>query len=474
MRTGEAIVFDPQRDVDRCIEVAARGGLRIAAVAETRIHTDFLSGSCELAERTGAVVLTSGVGATSSIPCWINRYAHRLMRDGDTFDLGTVQIQAMHAPGATAEQLIYLVHDRSAAAYEGEPMGAVVGEFLNNDGLTRSEHPSHSAVATAADRSAAEVWRLSLQRLLSLSDWMQIWPSRAVRTAAAHTGALPQTTVGFERRFGYWAPLLHDEEAFADAVCERRRERDGCTRRIRATNLEGVPLLTRMPTPQVLTSLDEHADLLDPAICTVIDTRAWTVFRAGHIVGSLHAPLGRNLASSVGEFLEPDERVVLVCDPSHTDELVRECVRSGIDRVEAVVPPALLHLHRHKLRTAPEVGVEAAVLALTTDDVQMIDVREGTECACGMIAGALRVPPSRLMQRVPDLLHGKVIVYCTVGSQSATAVSVLRRMGVDAVNLAGGYEAWRRAGHAIVVPGGFDEDPACSLGLAPAKRAIAG
>ena len=40
-RTGEAIVFDPERDVDRYIDLAKSHGLKIAAVAETHIHADF-------------------------------------------------------------------------------------------------------------------------------------------------------------------------------------------------------------------------------------------------------------------------------------------------------------------------------------------------------------------------------------------------------------------------------------------------
>ncbi len=59
-RSGEAIVIDPERDVDRYLELAAREGLRITAVAETHIHADFLSGARELAERLGG----GGGGAT--------------------------------------------------------------------------------------------------------------------------------------------------------------------------------------------------------------------------------------------------------------------------------------------------------------------------------------------------------------------------------------------------------------------------
>jgi hydroxyacylglutathione hydrolase len=42
-RTGEAIVIDPERDIDRYRDVAAAEGLRITAVAETHIHADFVS-----------------------------------------------------------------------------------------------------------------------------------------------------------------------------------------------------------------------------------------------------------------------------------------------------------------------------------------------------------------------------------------------------------------------------------------------
>jgi len=61
-RTGEAIVIDPERDVDRYVDLAEENDLRITAVAETHIHADFLSGARELAERVGAKVYVSDEG----------------------------------------------------------------------------------------------------------------------------------------------------------------------------------------------------------------------------------------------------------------------------------------------------------------------------------------------------------------------------------------------------------------------------
>ena len=44
---GEAIVIDPNRDIDQYIRAAAQENLRIACVTETHIHADYVSGSRE-------------------------------------------------------------------------------------------------------------------------------------------------------------------------------------------------------------------------------------------------------------------------------------------------------------------------------------------------------------------------------------------------------------------------------------------
>ena len=51
-QTGDAIVIDPQRDVNRYLDLARKENMRISAITETHIHADFLSGARELAERT--------------------------------------------------------------------------------------------------------------------------------------------------------------------------------------------------------------------------------------------------------------------------------------------------------------------------------------------------------------------------------------------------------------------------------------
>ena len=54
-KTGEAVIFDPERDIDRYLTLAEENDLRITAVAETHIHADFLSGARELLETADGV-----------------------------------------------------------------------------------------------------------------------------------------------------------------------------------------------------------------------------------------------------------------------------------------------------------------------------------------------------------------------------------------------------------------------------------
>ena len=108
-RTGEAVVVDPERDIDRYEKVAAANGLRIIAAAETHIHADFLSGVREFGEK-GARVYVSDEGDADWKYQWLDkksgggRYDAVLLRNGDTFKVGNILFRALHTPGHTPER----------------------------------------------------------------------------------------------------------------------------------------------------------------------------------------------------------------------------------------------------------------------------------------------------------------------------------------------------------------------------------
>jgi len=82
---------------------ALRLGLTIVYAAETHLHADFISGVRELQETEGATVLAPEVGPRG--------FAHTVLNDGDTLDLGYFTLQALATPGHSPEHLSYLLLD---------------------------------------------------------------------------------------------------------------------------------------------------------------------------------------------------------------------------------------------------------------------------------------------------------------------------------------------------------------------------
>jgi rhodanese-related sulfurtransferase len=81
----------------------------------------------------------------------------------------------------------------------------------------------------------------------------------------------------------------------------------------------------------------------------------------------------------------------------------------------------------------------------------VIDVREPHEYAEGHVPGARLVPMGRLAQVRSELPRTeRVYLICASGNHSLAAAGFLARAGIQALSVAGGTGAWRRAGKPVV------------------------
>lgn len=446
-RTGEAIVFDPERDVDRYLELAREQGLKIVAVAETHIHADFLSGVRELADRTGAVAYVSGEGGEEWRSRWLDGYAHRALRNGDEFDVGNIRFRAVHTPGHTPEHLSFEVIDLGGGAET--PMGIITGDFVFVGDLGRPDLLETAAGVGGAMEPAARSLAASARSFLALDDHLQVWPAHGSGSACGKAlGAVPQSTIGYERRYNEALKLATDEEAFVEQILEGQPEPPLYFARMKAWNRDGVPLLPTLPVPRTL-SADELETSLDGI--RVVDVRPWNDFRDGHLPGAIWTRTGINFLMTVGSYVEPGERIALVAPSDLVDRLVRDLVRIGLDDVVFHVAPETIRTHAEsggRLETVPEIDAGSfKELLETPDSVSVLDVRRAAEWDGGHLDGAVNVAHTRLLARLDEVpTGGRLHVHCAGGVRSAMAVSELRRRGIDAVNVAGGWAAMTRVG----------------------------
>lgn len=95
--------------------------------------------------------------------------------------------------------------------------------------------------------------------------------------------------------------------------------------------------------------------------------------------------------------------------------------------------------------SAPELSATEVAAALERGELAAVDVREPGEWDAGHIAEALWIPMGEFADRVSELPEGRLAIVCRSGARSGVVADWLERSGVDAVNLAGGMEAWHAA-----------------------------
>lgn len=448
--SGEALVVDPARDVEAYVAAAAAEGVRITHVTETHIHADYLSGSRELAQLTGARLLLSDEGGAD----WRYAYAAdagaRLLHDGDRFSVGNVRVDVVHTPGHTPEHLTFLITDTAAA---DEPMGALTGDFIFVGDVGRPDLLERAAHVAGTMESSARQLFASLRRFADRSDWLQLWPGHGAGSACGKAlGAVPQTTLGYEKRFN-WAFAIADEDEFVRAVLAGQPEPPRYFAQMKRMNRDGPALRGARPRPERLPASRLAALAEQGAI--VVDARHAADFAEAHIPGTLNIPLDRSFPTWAGALLPYDRDLVLIVDDDeepHGARAVRALARIGLDRVLGYVGADALAAWRAEGRPLAHVGqVDAAELAarLAAGDAHVIDVRGRSEWDAGHLPGAQHIPLGDLADRLSDVPRDRcVVLHCQSGSRSSIAASVLLAHGVAPVfNLVGGYADWtRRAG----------------------------
>lgn len=454
--TGEAIVIDPERDVDRYLELAAANELRIVAAAETHIHADFLSGARELAEKTGCRLYLSDEGGPDWLYGWLDqkagggRYDAVLLKDGDAFTIGNIRFRALHTPGHTPEHIAFEVTDLGGGA--DEPIGIATGDFVFVGDLGRPDLLESAAGMAGVKEGFARTLNASAERFLDLPDYLQVWPAHGAGSACGKAlGAVPTSTVGYEKRFNASLGFAGREREFVEYILHGQPAPPLYFARMKYQNRDGVPLLGELPAPRRLTAAELGA--IDTARVVVVDSREWETFRDGHLPGSLWGPRTTQYPMVTGSYIDPEDGIVLVCDESEIDALVRNLVRIGLDRVTGWAAPEDLAT-LHGLAQMPELTAEAFQQQRETGtdaEALLLDTRNDLEREEASIPGSEHIPHTQLPKRLTELPETTPIVcQCRSGIRSAAAASYLRRRGLNAVNLAGGIDAWLCAGQDVV------------------------
>lgn len=432
--TGEAIVIDPQRDIDIYPDIAGQNNLRITKITETHIHADFLSGSRELAEVTGAGLYLSDEGGED----WQYQFPHTGLKEGDVIRVGNLSLKVLHTPGHTPESISFLLTDHPATE---KPVMVFTGDFVFVGDIGRPDLLEKAAGLMGTKEAGARQMFQSLKKFAALPDYVQVWPAHGAGSSCGKAlGAVSSSTVGYEKIRNWAFQYGENEKNFTENLLDAQPEPPKYFAMMKHLNKTERPLLISVPKHPKLNK-EEFKNAYEKGI-SIIDARNKMDFAQGFIPGSLNIQGNNSFSTWAGWLLSYQEEFILICDDQQIEDLTRKLMRVGLDNIYGYISD--INDLDIKLQTADIISLDEMKAYIHQPNIQIVDVRGESEYKAGHIAGADHVFLGTLPDNLDKISKDKqVIIHCQSGDRSAIAYSLLVKNGFGNIkNFAGGMKNW--------------------------------
>ncbi len=434
-QSGRCIVIDPARDIDQYVQIAANHGTRIVYAFETHVHNDFVSGARELADQAGCQVAASASGGLL--------FPSVRLQEGDEFDLGDFKVRIMHTPGHTPESVSFVVEE------QGQPTAIFTGGALMLGGAARVDLLG----SKVAPFLARWLHNTIHKKLLKLPDDVQVYPTHgggSFCSIGAPGGEVP-TTIAHERMTNPFAAEA-EETSFVKFALTGLGSYPSYYKYMADINRRGPDILGGVPRLASLTALSVRNHLDNQA--ALIDARREREFNIEHIPGSYAVPHGNSMATWVGWVAPWGQPLVLLsADASHHDDMMRQLIRIGFDRVHGFLSGGIDAWKTAGLPVEQSKRLDLDSLKAARDMPTaplVIDVRQKNEYTSGHIPGALNIELGELQEHLDGLPRElPVVTVCAAGMRATTAGSILQRDGRDNVQVVdeAGTPAWIERGY---------------------------
>jgi len=378
-------------------------------------------------------------------PDWQYEFPHQGLKDGDTIRVGNLSFQVLHTPGHTPESISFLLTDKPAS---DAPVMAFTGDFVFVGDVGRPDLLEKAAGIAGTKEVGARQMFASLKKFEALPDYVQVWPAHGAGSACGKAlGAVPASTVGYEKIRNWALQFGNNEQGFVDSLLAGQPEPPKYFAMMKRLNKVNRPLLVEVPRhPQL--SKEQFLAAYKKGI-KVIDTRNKFEFAKASLPGSINIQGNNSFATWAGWLLNYQEQFILVADENKMDDLTRKLMRIGLDNIYGFISKVDdLGL---PLQTADLISMDEFQTFLGKDEVQVLDVRGLSEYEAGHVAGARHLFVGTIGEHLNQLSRDKqVVIYCQAGDRAAIAQSVLARNGFsDVKNFSGGMKEWLAKGGAV-------------------------
>jgi len=435
----EALMVDPDRDIQVYLDVAKKAGWTIKGVFLTHSHADFVAGHSEFAKALGCPVYQNKESGA--------KYAITALSDQQTIPWGEATLQFLATPGHTPDGMCALVFDKADKA---KPRAVLTGDTLFVGSVGRPDLMGGAVSAATLAGMSYETWKNTLAKL---DDSVIVLPAHGAGSlCGAHLRDEPSSTIGTERASNPY--LQHaSKNDFITAVLEGLPDAPQYFKHNAAMNREGPPLVAWSAPLPLAPALDKT--LTDIKASYVVDLRDAKSFAAGHIPNSVNIALRGRLETWVGIMVPWGSRTVLCGSGEELKEAVYRLHRVGYDIAGTVGFDAWGAARQPVLSNEP-IGPQDLYRRMKDGTAPVIvDVRLPSEWMGLRIGNVVNLPLNLLGDFAAAKLdaHEPVVTVCNSAYRSSMGIGVLERKGFTKVaSMVGGSEAWIEAGLPVIQP----------------------
>jgi hydroxyacylglutathione hydrolase len=434
--SGEAAVIDPRRDVNIYLELSDKYNAPIHYIFETHRNEDYTIGSLELADVVDAEIIHGSKLDFS--------YGTDVL-DGDTFDLGKLELEVIETPGHTHESISIAVRDKSISddvylVFTGDVIFA--GEVGRTDFFGETETPN-----------MAELLYDSIhEKILPLGDNVLLYPAHgAGSVCGADIRDQDTTTIGYEKKTNLMIQTTKDE--FIKQKVKEELYTPPYFQEMEKNNQYGAKILGRLPFSHPLNA-GEVKELREKG-AQIVDVRKPTSFGGGHIPQTLNI-WREGFPAFAGYFLNYDYPIIIIDDCERkVPEITRYLIRLGYDNIYGHLSGGFptWYMAAQQVENLEMWSVHQLKEALENrEDIFLLDVRKINDRKKVHIAGSHHYWVGDIPQNLKHIPKDKkIVIYCDSGYKSTIAASILQKNGYsNVVSVLGSMGAWLKAKYPLV------------------------
>ena len=425
--SGEAVVIDPLRDIDKYLDLANKSNSKIKYIIETHFHADFVSGHLTLSNLTGAQIIF-GPNADPKFNAII---AH----DNQIFNFGNASFTTIHTPGHTLESTSFLLKDE-----QGKDYAVFTGDtlFLGDVGIP---DVAQRYKGVSKEELAATLYDSVNNRIKPLPDNILVYPAHGAGSACGKN-MMKETvdTLKNQKLINYSINGSLSKEEFVKKLTDNLPKPPSYFPHNVKLNQQGYEDLDVVISNNFnpLKSKDFKAAISKNVI--LLDCRSPEYFSKGFIKGSINIGLNGQFAPWVGAILKPNNELLIITDKGFEQEVITRLSRIGYENVLGFLNDDLTNWSQ-KLDFIENVSADYAITLINSKKYLVLDVRGTNERILGHVSNSTHIHLPELSERISELnKNDSILVYCAGGYRSMIAASILKKSGFNNVtNIIGGY-----------------------------------